>query len=663
MRALYFSAILLIGSVALGATPKSSAQTDAELERRLEQELRSLSTAAADTFALANRARETERHEEAVALFHRVTILAPGFSHAWRREGYEWLLLDRRPDAVSRMRTAMKLEPSALNMLGLATALAAPSEDRVPAKGDLVEAIGLVRRGEQLDSTSVGLAFLASQLAISQNDATWLGYEAARIERFDASNPWGPAFAAIHFAMTGDLAAANRRLARARALGLPERTYQALHKGMNPVSPVTRLARVGGVILGGWLAGLAILLVLGSFLSRATLAASRRVPTMESGSALGMDATLRKAYRWVLGACCAYYCISMPIVFATVLLVGAGLVYLMLLVGHIPIKLLAIVVLLTLVTLWAILKSIFIRGRDEDPGLMMKSGEHPRLRTVLDEVAGKIGTRTVTNVYLTPGTDLAVMERGGVLKQFRGQTERCLILGVGGLEGMRMRPFRAILAHEYGHFSNRDTAGGGFALAVRRSLMTTAVNLARGGAASWYNPAWLFVNGFYRIFLRVSHGASRLQEVLADRWAAFTYGSRAFAEGLRHVIGRSVRFDAHVSSVLKEVIEGNKSLVNLYAYRPTTLVTDEMTLAGAVEEQIQRPPSPYDSHPRPADRMAWVEALGSTGPPEEDDDNDEVWSLFDDRDSVERRLTQDVRENISAAHGIELAPAAPQAPP
>src|SRR3546814_10784267 len=51
-------------------------------------------------------------------------------------------------------------------------------------------------------------------------------------------------------------------------------------------------------------------------------------------------------------------------------------------------------------------------------------------------------------------------------------------------------------------------------------------------------------------------------------WAAFAYGSRAFAEGLRHVIDRSIRFDAHANSVLKEVIEGKKALRNLYSYHP-----------------------------------------------------------------------------------------------
>ena len=54
---------------------------------------------------------------------------------------------------------------------------------------------------------------------------------------------------------------------------------------------------------------------------------------------------------------------------------------------------------------------------------------------------------------------------------------------------MRQGELKAVLAHEYGHFANRDTAGGGFALAVRRAVLEMARTLAEGGAATWYNPA------------------------------------------------------------------------------------------------------------------------------------------------------------------------------
>jgi Zn-dependent protease with chaperone function len=656
MRAHHVLAILAAVLAAAALAPLARAETDEDFDRRIVEELRARDAAAADTFLMANQAREAENHRQSVALFARVRTRVPGFSHAWRREGYELLALDLRKDAVDRMRTAMSLDASAWNMLGLATALSTSDQSQAPPEGDMDEAVALTQQAAKLSADNPNIALLAARLATMRQEYEWLGSEVKRLDKLAPQNPWTHFFAAIHLAVSGDRDGAKERLARGRALGLPEPVYADLQAQLERKSPIGLLARVGSYVLGGWLAGFVVLLLVGAFLSRATLQASRQVPRAEGGRAVGLDAALRRGYRWILGACCAYYCVSIPVVLATVLLVGGGLVYLMLMLGHIPVKLLLLVVLITAVTVWAVLKSLFTRARDEDPGLKVAEGEHPRLRRVLDEVAAKIGTRAVTNVYLTPGTDLAVMERGGVFKQVRGHTERCLILGIGAIEGMAMRPFRAILAHEYGHFSNEDTAGGGFALAVRRSLVTTAVNLAQSGAAAWYNPAWLFVNGFYRVFLRISHGASRLQEVLADRWAAFAYGSRAFAEGLRHVIDRSIRFDAHANSVLKEVIEEKRPLPNLYAYRPAAALIEESKIAESVEEAIHREPSPLDSHPRPADRIAWVEALGTTGAPPAADDADAVWTLFDDREAVERRLTDEVRQNVGAAHGVEIAP-------
>ena len=48
-----------------------------------------------------------------------------------------------------------------------------------------------------------------------------------------------------------------------------------------------------------------------------------------------------------------------------------------------------------------------------------------------------------------------------------------------------------------------------------------------------------------------------------------------------------------------------------------------------------------------------MEALGSVGGPAEADDQADVWSLFDDREAVERLLTETVRQNISA-QGVEI---------
>jgi Zn-dependent protease with chaperone function len=76
----------------------------------------------------------------------------------------------------------------------------------------------------------------------------------------------------------------------------------------------------------------------------------------------------------------------------------------------------------------------------------------------------------------------------------RDQGQRYLILGMGALAGLTEGELGAILAHEYGHFNHRDTVGGNFVNPVQRSLHSIARNLASAGLATWYNPAWWFVN-------------------------------------------------------------------------------------------------------------------------------------------------------------------------
>ena len=75
-----------------------------------------------------------------------------------------------------------------------------------------------------------------------------------------------------------------------------------------------------------------------------------------------------------------------------------------------------------------------------------------------------MGTRPVDAIFLTPGAEVAVFERGRWLDKARDRARRSLILGLGVVEGFHIDPFRAVLAHEYGHFLHRDTAGGDVAL-------------------------------------------------------------------------------------------------------------------------------------------------------------------------------------------------------
>ena len=88
-------------------------------------------------------------------------------------------------------------------------------------------------------------------------------------------------------------------------------------------------------------------------------------------------------------------------------------------------------------------------------------------------VAAAINTRPVNEIRVTHGTELAVYERGGMRVKMQDKAERILIVGVATLNGFSQNAFRAVLAHEYGHFSNRDTAGGDIAYARQSRYYST----------------------------------------------------------------------------------------------------------------------------------------------------------------------------------------------
>lgn len=646
-RALCVLFALLIGwSVGvLGLSPEEEV---AKLNEKLERELRAQSPETADLFLRAVAASEAQDHRTAADLYARLHQQVPGgFTPALRRQGGEELLLGNRDKAVALCREAVSREESADNLGALSVALS-----QKPQGSEGQEALDLALRATVQEPRNIHSYMALANAALVTNDLIRLEHAANQLVALAPQDPLGYYFQAIARGTKGNFGAAEESAQQARERGLPEESYQALVTSLRDARPWTsRLPELGLLALSAWLGPLLLLLLLGWLLSRAALRTAERMPSQPTGQAVGLDARLRYLYKGVLWLSCFYYWISIPILVLAVLAVAGGLLFAIFAFGHIPVKLVVLIVVVAGVTLVSIFKSLFVRGRDEDPGLRMDLAEEPRLAAVLREVAERIGTRPVDNVYLTPGTDLAVMERGGMLKQMRGGSERCLILGVAVLEGMALAPFKAILAHEYGHFSNRDTAGGGLALTVRRSLLTMAHHMAEGGAAAWYNPAWLFVNGFHRVFLRISQGASRLQEVLADRWAAFTYGGLAFERGLRHVIERSVRFSFFASAALNEVIEKKEPLANLYTYRTSLL--DTASIDHQVEEALMAEASPYDSHPAPSDRIRWARALGS-GQAVSDDDEQEVWSLFRDREEIERRLTAQVRDNVHAAHDIRI---------
>jgi Zn-dependent protease with chaperone function len=190
-------------------------------------------------------------------------------------------------------------------------------------------------------------------------------------------------------------------------------------------------------------------------------------------------------------------------------------------------------------------------------------------------------------------------------------------------------------------------------MVVQASLLKSIMGVARAGGATFYNPAWHFLRGFYLLFLRVTLGASRLQEIMADHFAAVAYGASAFRDGLVHVVRRSLDWSKSVDVLVQQAEQHNRPLVSLYAAPEGGLELAE--LARSFEERMQDKGSPYDSHPPPGQRIAWVGRV-----PEQLDASPVVdgptRDLFRDLEALEAEMTAMANARL-AAQGVFSAPA------
>jgi Zn-dependent protease with chaperone function len=637
---------LLLLPFALRAGMDATERDRRAFDAQITEELRQMNPNAVPLFVQANRERDQNRHQAAVDHYAQVVTLAPRFDHAMRREAYQLQILSKRNEAIPLQRRALELNKSPENMMGLAMLL---MQTAAPSDAEKREALALTNQVLGSATRDVAVLIEVTMVAMMNNEADLVQAAATRLmaaapERFESH--YANAYA---LAMNGKLRSGRKELDVARSLGLPEESYQSSAQAFDRAQPLwQKIVLYGSYVAVPWAVGLGVLFAAGFALSGMALRASTELPREEGAHAGSFGHGLRRIYAVVIALASAYYYISIPIVLVLTLALLGGFLYFFVALGHIPAQLIVVAMVVGGVSVMAMLRSIFVRVRDDDPGERLDLSAHPRFRECLDEVARRIGTRPVDSVYLTPGTELAVMERGGFWK--RGARERCLILGAGILDGFALQPFKAVLGHEYGHLTNRDTAGGGFALRARNSLGEAAMQVARGGAARWYNPSWLFLKNYYKVFVRITQGASRFQEAMADRWAAFAYGTEAFEEGLRHVVTRSVTFDAFTDAALSRAINRGVPLPRLYEAANYPAADTEADVRARLEAES----SPYDSHPSFRERVAWVQKLNipcDASAAEEET----VWSLFSDRAGIEQIATEVVRRNVKRQYAIDLA--------
>lgn len=645
---------LFLAAAAMSPLPaEGQTQRDAAREQQIVAALESRAPLAVPPFRVATQAMDENKWQEASESFERVLAIIPDFDAALRRQGYVLAKLGRRADGLVLQERAVEVSRSASNLGSLAVTLLESHQSKTgvssAASAQAARAATLAREAALLDPVDPDYGVLWAQAALQMNDAMGLREAAAFLLEHHSKRMPTHYFAAVSAAVSGDWSQAESEIGEAGRLGLPqEQVTSFLATGVSRRASVWRWAKGLGLLTGLWALGLLVLFVVGKVLSSRTLSEIEN-DTAEAEVPDGVR-RLREVYRRLITVAGAYWYLSLPFVAIMVVALSAALIYGFLMLGQIPVKLTLLLVIGVLVTLYALVRSLFVRVRDEsDPGRPILELDAPGLWNLAREVAREVGTRPVDEIWLTPHTEVAVFERGAFRLRKQDQARRALLIGVAILDGMDRTALRAVLAHEYGHFAHRDTAGGDVALRVRAGIYQFAEALARSGYAVWWNLAFQFLRLFDFIFRRISHGATRLQEVLADRVAIRRYGLAAFQEGLTHVIRRSAQFHSVANAEIGRAIEAERAIANLYTLACPSDAAEASEIEKQVEERLSAPTSEDDTHPSPQDRFRLGARIRSTAPAV---DRGPVWALFADPDGLKLEMTARVAASVAAQTGL-----------
>jgi tetratricopeptide (TPR) repeat protein len=572
---------------------------DLKIEQSIENQLYTQDSSLVKIFREATIALDNSNYKLSDSLYSIVYLKLPGFDPMLRRLGTVRTELGKTKEGIELCQKAVTINKSAYNLLSLSYCYMQPG-----AFQNLDKALDLLQDAQKLpNGDSIDILSMIGQIQLQKGSISEFRATTNTLKKDQPDQMITHYFSAIIATEDKEWKTAENEILAAKKMGLQEDAVQAfLDSGVR--GQLTKRLYIGYFvwITSIWAIGLILLFIIGKTLSLITL------NSIENGLLYEEQKTknlIRYFYKLLINIGGIYYYISLPIILVLVISLVVGVFYIFLLIGRMPIKLMLLLIVGSCFTIYGMIRSLLVKVKYSDPGRELKNEEAPGLYILTKEVAEKLETRPIDEIRITIGTDLAVYERGSWKQKVQDKAQRILILGVGVIKDFKQEDFRAVLAHEYGHFSNRDTAGGDVALRVSNDINKYFYALYEAGQNVWWNLAFHFLCLYNFIFRRISFGSTRLQEVLADRVAAQTYGVVAFTNGLTYVIKRNIEFNKSAKLEVDALRNATRPIKNIYEQSSISNTEIESEL----NKSLNRKTTDDDTHPSPVDRFRYISKI------------------------------------------------------
>ncbi|MGH9751368.1 MAG: M48 family metalloprotease [Blastocatellia bacterium] len=629
--------------------PQTGPGRDMNREKAIWRELEKVAPKSVETFKAATETFDKKDYEQAAKLYRQVMEKAPGFDPVYRRLGSALALSGESEEGLRYLERAYEMNPSPENLSTLAQLLDRQGNGMESSQYNKLRALEFAKKAmadyrAQNRGDDPSYAITVAQIAFEVND---IGNARVAARSLAAGHPdmmETHYYLALLAAHDREWEKAEEKIKLAQSLGLQgEIAQRFLDSGVRARARNVRGWRYFNYSLylaGVWIAGLAALFTLGNLFSKITLRSIKGADLNGGANAKGIP--LWRWYKRLLNIAVVYYYISPPLMIFLAAVAAGSFIYG--LIESMPIKFTLIVIVVAATLIYKMIHSLFIKIESEDRGRALKPEEAPGLRELAREVAQAVGARPIDEIRVTSTCDLAVYEKGRLREKMQDRAKRVLILGVGVLDGMRQNAFRALLAHEYGHFSaGGDVArrlGGdisNFIDAIWKARYTWNTFLAFLNLETW-NLLLKFLRVYENVLDHIARGAKRLQEILADRVAAQNYGAESLEEGLRHVIRREFEFEfKRIKEAAEERAAYYPNPKKGFQLEESPETFDQQMIEKEINDIITRPTTEDDRLPSPIDRFRLAQRVVCNNPPPS---NAMVWDLFASRESLTAEMSK-----------------------
>lgn len=303
----------------------------------------------------------------------------------------------------------------------------------------------------------------------------------------------------------------------------------------------------------------------------------------------------------------------------------------------------------------------------------IKAEDEPQLFDFLYQLADEVGAPRPYKVYLSNRVNASVFYELSLFHLFFS-SKKNLEIGLGLINVMNLGEFKAVLAHEYGHFAQRSMLVGRWVY-IAHQIAASIIHkrdvldsFLRGLSTIDIRIAWVgwilsivvwsirSLVEFVFIVVEISQRAlSREMEFQADLVAVSATGSDALIHALHKLQAADIAF-ADAMGIVNEQLKKEKAVKDIYTIQSNAIEKiayvlndntfgkspvvpeDAAAMFRVFSDKIAQPPQMWSTHPPDQEREANAKKHYISG----DIDARSAWELFTDPKQLRIALTEDL---------------------